>query len=283
MLLVIKLQSLDLLSTQEEVECVHSVDVTDFCFADDIALLSNELSQAQKLLKNVETEADKVGLHVNTKKTKLMTSNQDSEDVVRSIGNESIKQVENFKYLGGWLKSSENVIGIRIALAWSACHKLNKIWKSSLKKDLKTRIFLTTVESVLLYNCNTCTLTKQLTKKLDGVYTRILRMALNVSWKQHLTNADLYGKLPPVSSKVAMHRLRLADHCVRHPEEMASQLELGDPSHGRPSRGRKQLTFIGCLKSDTGLTDVHDIRNVMVDRKQWKDIVRIARSGDRPK
>ena len=127
-------------------------------FADDIALLANELSQAQRLLKNVETEAAKVGLHVNnTKKTELMAFDKYSEDVVRSIGNESIKQVENFKYLGGWLKSSENDIGIRIALAWSACHKLNKIWKSSLKKDLKIRIFLTTVEAVLLYNCNTWT------------------------------------------------------------------------------------------------------------------------------
>ena len=80
-----------------------------------------------------------------------------------------------------------------------------------------------------------------------------------------------------------MHRLRLAGHCVRHSEEMASQLVLWDPSHGRPSRGRKQLTFIDYLKSDTGLTDVHGIRNVTMDRKQWKDIVRIARPGDRPK
>ena len=59
-------------------------------------------------------------------------------------------------------------------------------------------------------------------KSLDGVYTRMLRMALNVSWKQHITNEELYGDLPKVTSKIAMQRLKLAGHCVRHPEEIAS-------------------------------------------------------------
>ena len=50
----------------------------------------------------------------------------------------------------------------------------------------------------------------------------MLRVALNVSWKQHMTNEELYGDLLKVTSKIAMHRLRLAGHCVRHHEEIAS-------------------------------------------------------------
>ena len=38
----------------------------------------------------------------------------------------------------------------------------------------------TTVESVLVYGCVTWTLTKTLLKQLDGIYTQILRMILNV-------------------------------------------------------------------------------------------------------
>ena len=60
---------------------VHSVNpavnITDLCFADDIALLANNYQQAEELLRLVETEAAKVGLHVNVSKTKLMSFNQD--------------------------------------------------------------------------------------------------------------------------------------------------------------------------------------------------------------
>ena len=82
--------------------------------------------------------------------------------------------------------------------------------------------FPCTFESVLLYNSETWSLTKQMEKSLDGAYTRMLRMALNASWKQHMTNEQLYGHLPPVSSKIAARHLRLAGHCIRHPEEIAS-------------------------------------------------------------
>ena len=45
---------------------------------------------------------------------------------------------------------------------------------------------------------------------------------LNVSWQDKLINKELYGNLPPVSSKVGFRRLKLASHCARHPEEEAS-------------------------------------------------------------
>ena len=102
---------------------------------------------------------------------------------------------------------------VRKALAWSACHKLKKVWKSSMNRKLKIRLFLATVESVLLYGSETLTVDKSLQKRLDGWYTRMLRMALDISWTQKLTNIQLYGELPPVSSKVAHRRMLLAGHC----------------------------------------------------------------------
>ena len=262
---------------------VPSINVTDLCFADDIALLVNELQQAQELLQLVENEAAKVGLHVNGPKTELMSFNQDMLLSIKTICGHIIKEVENFKYLGGRMKSTEDDIKVRKALAWSACHKLSKVWTSSLKRPIKVRLFIATVESVLLYNCNTWTLTKQMEKSLNGMYTRMLRMALNVSWKQHITNEDLYGDLPKVTSKIAMHRLKLAGHCVRHPEEIASQLVLWQPVRGRPGRGRKPTDFIDVIKQDTQLEDIEDIRRVMLDRSLWHEFVKQARSGGRPR
>ena len=47
---------------------VPPVTVTDLDFADDIALVSNTIEQAQDLLLSVEEECLKVGLQLNTKK-----------------------------------------------------------------------------------------------------------------------------------------------------------------------------------------------------------------------
>ena len=108
---------------------------------------------------------------------------------------------------------------------------------------------MATVESILLYGSETWTLTKTLQKRLDGCYTRMLRMAYNISWKEKKTNVQLYDGLPPVSSKVASRRLKLAGHCVRHPEEEASKLILWEQTQGRSNVGRRAVTYIDMLKT----------------------------------
>ena len=178
------------------------------------------------------------------KKTKMMRFNEDSINDIKSITGGSIEEVDNFKYLGGWMKCCEHDVKARKAEAWMACHKLKKIWK----REIKIRLFLVTVESVLLYNSETWAFTSALTKSLDGVYTRIFRIALNISWKQHVTNEELYGDLPNLNCKIKERRLRLAGHCVRHREEIASKLVLWQPIARNPRRERKAINYVETLR-----------------------------------
>ena len=164
-------------------------------------------------------------------------------------------------------KPSAYRVKVRKALAWDSCHKLNRVWSSPLKRNIKVRLFLATVESVLLYGSNTWTLTKKLEQQLDGTYTRMLREALNISWRQHMTNEELYKNLQNVSKKIAERRLRLAGHCLRHPEEIASHLVLWQPTFGSTSRGRKATTFVNTLKRDTYLDSIQEIKTAAIDRR----------------
>jgi len=132
-----------------------AIKITDLLFADDIALLANEIAQAQELLTRVETESAKVGLHVNAKKTEFMAFNYTEPIEINTINGNKLKKVDNFKYLGGWTNSSIKDFLIRKAQAWSACNSMRKIWSSSLNKTLKLRLFKATVEAVLLYNSET--------------------------------------------------------------------------------------------------------------------------------
>ena len=100
---------------------------------------------------------------------------------------------------------------------------------------MKLRLMHTTVESVLLYGCETWTLTKTLLKQLDGTSPRILRMilkTLNVHWSQTVTNEVLYGAIETISTKIRRRFLKFAAHCLRRDDEVVSDLVLWEPTYG---------------------------------------------------
>ncbi len=51
---------------------MDGLKLADLDFADDIALLSKTWNEMQEITNKVEDEARKVGLHINTQKTKLV-------------------------------------------------------------------------------------------------------------------------------------------------------------------------------------------------------------------
>lgn len=247
------------------------MSITDLDFADDIALISEQIEQAQELLNRVESEAAGVGLIANAKKTKIMAFNHNTKPEIKTSDSSTLEIVEEFLYLGSNVSSTKADIKRRIALAWSASNKLHKIWKSNLSRSFKLRLFCATVESVLLYGCETWTLTKALSNKLDGCYTRLLRSVLGYSWQDHITNKILYGNLPKVTDKIRNRRLKLTGHCIRHPEEAAHNLVLWSPTHGRRKRGKPPMTYVNQLEKDTELC-TEDILTLARNRTSWRSM-----------
>ena len=111
--------------------------ITDLDFADDIALVAEELEQAQDFLHCVQENAAKIGLHLNSDKTEFMTFNEVQDTILKTVNNENIKKIDSFKYLGAWIDDTANDVKVRKALTWNSCNKLNEIWKSSLCKLIK--------------------------------------------------------------------------------------------------------------------------------------------------
>jgi hypothetical protein len=74
--------------------------------------------------------------------------------------------VEDFKYIEAWIHSSEKDITTRKAAAWRAFGRLSQLWKANLlSRKLKKRLFLATVESVLLYGCEAWTQPKDIASR----------------------------------------------------------------------------------------------------------------------
>ena len=250
--------------------------MTDIDFADDLALLSNTIEEAEKLLHHIELAAREVGLHINAKKTEYMSIND--AGLMKSLDDQIIQEVLDFVYLGSNVQSSEKDMTIRITKAWAALNKLTSIWKSNLPDDLKRSFFRAVVESVLLYGSTTWTLTKAMENRLDGTYTRMLRAVLNIHWKKHPTLNQLYDKLPRISQVLRERRLRLAGHSWRSKNELVSDVLLWTPPHGKRGIGRPEKTYVDQLADDAGCS-IEDLPCLMEDREMWRDIVKRVRDN----
>jgi len=230
----------------------------------------------KKLLHRVESAAKEIGLNINAGKTEYMSFNTNHDNTLVALQGDTLKHVSDFQYRGSWVDDTARDMEIRIAKSWAASSKLTTIWKSELTRDQKLGFFQAAVESVLLYGAECWTLTQTLTRRLDGVYTRLLRAALNVSWRQHLTNSELYGTLPQVSQTLLHRRLRFSGHCWRSREETVHSAILWEPLHGHRTRGRPALTYIDTLERDSGIGR-RELPGCMERRDLWRRVVANAR------
>ena len=200
--------------------------ITDADYADDIALLANTPSQGETLQHSLERAAASIGLHVNAHRTEYMCYNQ-TGDISTQDGT-SLKLVDKFIYLRS--------IDTRLTKAWTAIDRPSIIWKLDLTDKMKRSFFQAAVVSILLYGCTTWTLTKRL-EKLDGNYTRMLRVILNKSWHQHPTRHQLYGHLPPITETIQVRRTRHTGHCWRSKDELISDVHQWAPAYGQAKSG----------------------------------------------
>ena len=252
-----------------------AVAICDLDFADDIVLLSNEIDQARQLLLRVQQECRNVGLELNSKKTKSMFYNTDVAKIF-TIDNTEVKQAltetgdQDFKYLGAWCNQSRDIT-TRKALAWQSLNKLTKIWKSNLAKSTKLKLFRATVETILLYGCSTWTLTQREEKKLDGTYTRMLRVVHNIGWDDKITNESLYGKLDKISHTMRTRRMKLAGHVFRDKSSPAHALITWVPTHGVTSRGRPATSYPEALMTDANVETTLQLEQLMANRVEWRN------------
>ena len=143
---------------------------------------------------------------------------------------------------------------------------------------MKRSFFQAAVVSILLYGCTTWTLTKELEKKLDGNYTRMLKAILNKSWQQHPTRCQLYGHLPPITKTIQARRTRHAGHCWRSKDEIVSDVLLWTLVYGQSKAGQPARTYIQQLCDDTRCNP-EDQPEAMNDWEMWRERVRDIRAS----
>ena len=100
-------------------------------------------------------------------------------------------EVDSFKCLGTVVtdQGSKPEVLSRIAQTTAALARLKTIWSDKhISLSSKIRLMRSLVISVLLYACETWTLTADILKKLQATEMRCFRKLLGISYRDHITN-----------------------------------------------------------------------------------------------
>lgn len=116
--------------------------------------------------------------------------------------------------------------------------------------------------------------TKILESILDGAYTRMLGVIVNISWRQHPTKSQFYGPIPDISTILRERRVHFAGHCWRVKQDLASGSLLLTPSHGARRFSRLAITYIDQVCYGSGCHP-NDPSTLMKDSNGW-DLRRIT-------
>ncbi|KAJ4450863.1 hypothetical protein ANN_02295 [Periplaneta americana] len=219
--------------------------------------------------------------------------NKDESGAVKfsDIGeNSSEAEVEKFKYLGATLTNindTQEEIKHRISMGNACYYSVEKLLSSSLlSKNLKVRIYKTVILPVVLYGCETWTLTLREEHRLRVSENKVLRKIFGAKrdevtgeWRKlHNTELHTLYSSPDIISNIKSRRLRWAGHVARMGESRnAYRVLVGRPEGKRPL-GRPRRRWEDNIKMDlreVGYGDREWI-NFAQDRDQWRAYVRAA-------
>jgi len=135
-------------------------------YADDVNILGGSVHTVKENAETLVVATKEIGLEVNADKTKYMVMswvwNAGRGHSVKT-DNISIERVEEFKYLGTTLTDQNSVqeeIKSRLNLGNACYHSVQNLLSSRLlSKDLKIKIYRTIILPVVLYGCETWSLT----------------------------------------------------------------------------------------------------------------------------
>jgi len=204
-----------------------------------------------------------------------------------NIDNSSFERVEDLKYLGTALTNQNSIqeeIKSNFKSGNACCRSVQNLLSSSLlPKNLKTKIYRTIILPLVLYGCETWSLTLREEHRLrvfeNGVLRRIFgtkRDEVTGEWtKLHNEELnDLYSS-PNIVRVIKSRRMKYAGHAARMSERRGVyRVLVGKPDGKRPF-GRPRLRWDENIMMDIQKVRCGDIDwiGLAQDRDRWPALV----------
>ena len=198
-------------------------NINNLRYADDTTLMTESEEELKSLLMKMKEESEKVGLKLNTQKTKIMASGPIPS---WQIDGETVETVSDFVFLGSKITADgdcSHEIKRRLLLGRKVMTNLDSIFKSrDITLSTKVPLVKAMVFPVVMYRCESWTIKKAEHKRIDAFELWCWRRLLRVLWTARRSNQSILKEISPGCS---LEGLMLKLKCWEDP------LEKGKATH----------------------------------------------------
>ena len=183
-------------STREQ-RSVHALNGSQrlrmILYADDIAILCNDVDELADILNIYDKTFKRFGLKISYGKTETMAFNVPEEIKAKpslfSVGGEKIKNVRTFKYLGHVITNNDDdpshYLSFRISSAFQKWNELKHVLTDKrIFMSIRMKFLEACVRSRLLYSCQSWELSAAEMRKLETIWYGFLRKMVSNGYKR---------------------------------------------------------------------------------------------------
>lgn len=240
-------------------------------FADDVVILAETREELEKMINELNDKSKIAGLEINLKKTHII-ANKDYEHEIK-IGKEKIEKKDDVIYLGQNI-SLKNRYGKevkrRIKIGWAKFWSLKRIFKSTLKPEMKSKVFNACIVPAVAYGSQTWAMKEEDKNKIQTMQNKMEKSMLEIKQITRIKTEKVKKKIPGnknIVEECLGRKWDWAGHLARHAGEKWDG-RITDWYLGNKKRnpGRQYLRWADDFKNLLSHKMYH---RVAMDRKEW--------------
>lgn len=260
-------------------------------FADDADLMGRGTIAIKEMFVEMDREAETIGLKISEDKTKYLTLDRKQGSRIGqniTIDDYNFEVVQSFRYLGSIINTDNDVdeeIKTRLMQGNRCFYALKHLFRNSLvSRNTKLRLYKTLIRPIVMYGCETWSLTQRQESQFNCFERRVLRSICGPLCEQGRwrirTNRELteiYGDETLVGA-IKSARLRWAGHVARMDEDRMPKKVMDRNFDNNRSRGRPRKRWLDGVEEDARKLDVGQWRSLAQDRSRWRNVVESAKT-----
>jgi hypothetical protein len=237
-------------------------------FADDYAMIDEDVSRLQEVLNEWRERLESNGLRISrTKSEYLFCPFNDplapSPDLM--LDSIIVPHCKSFKYLGGIVNQNcdcDEDVNHRTSVAWLKWRDHSSMFcDPKLPPKLKGRLYTSVVRPAMTYGATTWSLSNRHEKKMTATEMKMLRMSCGVTKLDHIKSSFIRGSLKiesTVVETIQQHRIDWFEKVHQHSTDQVTQRAINLNIPPIRKRGAPKTTWLRQMRKrqrDYGLTE----------------------------